>query len=67
VVLDVNVLRTAMELRVLRKSYGSLIVAVDDRRWYVALVHVGELGEQVAEPNSFLSRLGLTDILGFTS
>jgi len=56
-----------MELRVLRKSYGSLIVAVDDRRWYVALVHVGELGEQVAEPNSFLSRLGLTDILGFTS
>lgn len=56
-----------MELWVLRKSYGALIVAVDDRCWYVALVHLGELGEQVTKPNGFLGRLGLADVLCFTS
>lgn len=65
--MDVNVLRATVEFWVLRKSYGALIVAVDDRGWYVALIHVGELSEQVAEPYSFFGRLGLTDVLGFTS
>lgn len=47
VVLDIDVIRMAVELRSLSKSYGALIIAANDSRCYLALVRAGELCKEL--------------------